>query len=559
MSEGEWDARRTDSSHNLSELIRAHGPFPDHPPFFAHRHQPPPLKVRLRSQTAIGAIGAIGEDEDDAWDAPDLSLLAGPNIEAPSFPIYIFGPYWAKWCTVAALGANAPVDYTAAALLTVAAALIGNARRIAATPNWEEPPILWTVLVGVPSSGKSPALDPLSRILSAFENDMARDFDQTMRAYTAECEVAAHKKESWKTAMKAAVKAGKDAPTLPADAQEPPVPQRPRIVLGDTTMEAAAEIAAANPKGLILFRDELGGWWRGFNRYGGDGERQFWLQSYGGRPYAVDRKKLGRPVMIPRLSTTVLGGTQPDVLAALLDGEEDGFASRLFFCFPEPITGFVLADQHIDFEGARTALARLYNLSMIGGDDNDPRPLVCGLEPAAAAYFETWWAERRTEATHHAGIFGAWMGKAGGLALRLALVLEYLRWCAPAAAVSANSANSFPQQVGLSALKAAIRLIDFWAVPMARRAFGVAAISYEEADASALAGWLQRNRCERFNARDLRRSGGGPSGRLAQAGHMATACKRLVEAGLIRFVGARAGNNPGRARQDYEVNPALCR
>ena len=511
----------------------------------------------LASTDPIGTNGAIGNDATGDWAAPDLSLLAGPAIPPPVFPIEVLGPYWADWCPAAARGANAPVDYTAMALLTVGAALIGNARRVAVTPSWEEPAILWAVLVGVPSTGKSPALDPLTGIMAAFEADMACDFEQTMQAYTADLEVATQKKADWKISVKDAIKAGVPSPSLPADAIEPPQPQRPRIMIADATMEATADIAAANPKGLILIRDELGAWWRGFNRYGGDGERQFWLQAYGGRQHTVDRKKLGRPVVIPRLSVSALGGTQPDVLAQLLEGEEDGFASRFVYCFPDPVSGFALSSHPIDQIGARAALQRLRDLAVVEEGQADPRAIVCGLAAEAAATFEPWWAERRTEASHHAGVFGTWLGKAGGLALRMALVLEHLRWCATPPANSANSANSFPEQVSLDALQSAIRLIDNWATPMARRAFGTAAISHEEADAAALARWLKRNRCQRFNSRDLRRSSGGPSGRLSKTGYMATACKRLEEAGLIRFSGTRAGAKPGRAKLDYEVNPVL--
>jgi hypothetical protein len=511
----------------------------------------------LPSDHTNGTNGTIGNDATGAWEAPDLSLLEGPAIPPPVFPIEVLGPYWADWCKAAARGANAPVDYTSMALLTVGAALIGNARSVALTPSWEEPAILWAVLVGVPSSGKSPALDPLTDIVAAFEADMAHDFEQTMQAYTTDLEVATHKKADWKNSVKEAIEAGKHPPSLPADALEPPQPQRPRIKIADTTMEAAADIAAANPKGLILIRDELGAWWRGFNRYGGDGERQFWLQAYGGRQLTVDRKKLGRPVVIPRLSVSALGGTQPDVLAQLLEGEEDGFASRFVYCFPDPVSGFALSTHPIDFNGARTALQRLRGLALVEDGQADPRPFVCGLAPEAAATFERWWGERRTEATHHAGVYGTWLGKAGGLALRLALVLEHLRWCAHCSANSADSANSPPEQVSLYALQSATRLIDDWATPMARRAFGTAAISHEEADAAALARWLKRNRCQRFNSRDLRRSSGGPSGRLSKAQHMATACQRLKEAGLIRLVGGRAGEMRGRERLDFEVNPAL--
>jgi hypothetical protein len=511
----------------------------------------------LASTDPIGTIGTIGNTVSGDWDAPDLSLLEGPAIPPPLFPIEVLGHYWSGWCAVAAQGANAPVDYSATALLVTAAALIGNARRVAVTRNWQEPSILWSVLIGVPSSGKSPALDPFSDIVSTFDAEMAHDFEQTLQAHSADFEVATQKKDAWKSQVKAALKAQKEPPAMPTDAHDPPPPQRPRIMISDTTMEAAADISAANPRGLFLTRDELGGWWRGFNRYGGDGERQFWLQAYGARPHTVDRKKLGRPVNIPRLSVSVLGGTQPDVLAQLMSGEEDGFSSRFFYCYPEPVSGFTLSNRQIDINGARNALQRLRNLSQVEDDHTDLTPFVCELAPDAASTFEHWWGETRTEAAHHSGVYGGWLGKSGGLALRLGLVLEHLRWCATPSANSANSANSTPTQVNLASLQSAIQLIDDWAAPMARRAFGTATISLDEVDACNLVRWLQRNQCQKFNSRELRRMKGGPTGRLSKTQNMASACKRLEDSGLIRHVGVRAGEVSGRTRSDYEVHPVL--
>jgi hypothetical protein len=508
----------------------------------------------------IGTNDAVGSGAAGEWEHPDLSVSERPEIPAPPFPIEVLGPSWAGWCVAAAKAANAPVDYTVTALLTTAAAMIGNARSIAPAPDWEEPCILWCVLVGVPSSGKSPALDPFTRIVRGIEADMARDFEETRQTFIAEQELASQKKASWKTLVKDALKAGKEPPRLPVDAQELLPLQCPRIMISDTTMEAAADIAAANPRGLVLIRDEFGGWWRGFNRYGGDGERQFWLQAYGARPYTVDRKKLDRPIKIQRLSVSALGGTQPDVLAKLLKGEEDGFSSRLLYCFPEPVGGFALSNQPVDFGGARAALERLHNLPMVEDGETGHRPLVCNLEPTAARHFEIWWGKWRAAANHHTGLFGGWLGKAGGLALRLALVLEHLHWSAPPStdiANSANSVDSFPRRISMDTLKSAIRLIDDWAIPMARRAFGIAAISDKEIDAAALAGWLKRNGCRQFNSRNLRRSSEGPSGRLSKAENMAAACELLEQAGLIRFIGVRADGKPGRAKRDYEVNPAL--
>src|SRR5690606_1246758 len=126
------------------------------------------------------SVSLIPYDPASDWPEADLSILTGPQIPAPPFPLDVLGEWWGDWCQTAAKGASAPVDYTAAGLLTVAGSLIGNARVAAPREDWHEPPILWTVLLGAPSAGKSPALDPLSRILDSFEAEAAADHALTL-------------------------------------------------------------------------------------------------------------------------------------------------------------------------------------------------------------------------------------------------------------------------------------------------------------------------------------------------------------------------------------------
>jgi hypothetical protein len=493
----------------------------------------------------------------DDWPDADLSVLNGPNIPPPPFPVAVLGEWWGEWVETAAKGANAPTDYPAAGLLTIAGTLIGNARVVAASPDWYEPPILWAMLLGAPSAGKSPALDPLVRVVESFEAEGAAAFSIKARQHAAEAEAAKARKETWTQSVRNAVKDGAPPPPLPTDADGPAPPIRPRVRLSDTTLEAAADLSGGNPKGLVLVRDELAGWWRGFNRYGGDGERQFWLQAYGARPYVVDRKKVAEPVMIDRLAISVLGGVQPDVLSDMLAGEADGFAARFLYAYPDPVKGFSLAAHPVDHRGAEAALARLRGLALVDDGEGARRPFICKLASPAAALFERWWSARRAEASDESGLWGGWLGKQGGHVLRLALILEHLWWCAPYAD-SAESADSPPREVSARAVGEAIALIDGWASPMAKRAFGASAATAEEADTAALGRWLRRAGLRVFNAREARRSSDGPGGRLASAAAMSAACRGLEAAGLIRYVGGRAGEGPGRRREDYAVHPLLA-
>src|SRR3954464_6542630 len=134
-----------------------------------------------------------------------------------------------------------------------------------------------------------------------------------------------------------------------AEAESPEAPVRPRVRVADATGEVLGAPAAALPRGLLLVRDELSGWLGGFDKYGGGGaDRAFAIEMYGGRSYVVGRVKHPQPIRIPHLSIGVLGGVQPDKLSAIIEGPDDGLASRLLWVWPDAIPAFTLAREVAD-------------------------------------------------------------------------------------------------------------------------------------------------------------------------------------------------------------------
>ena len=125
---------------------------------------------------------------------------------------------------------------------------------------------------------------------------------------------------------------------------------------------------AANEKGLLFHRDELSGWLGNFDRYGGnDGERAFWVESYGGRAYVVDRVKHKNPINIPRLHVAILGGIQPDPLSKLLRTDDDGLAARFLWLWPNPIPPH-RPNNNAGTNGEADAFKRISQLSMQESD-----------------------------------------------------------------------------------------------------------------------------------------------------------------------------------------------
>ncbi|WP_375410661.1 DUF3987 domain-containing protein [uncultured Methylobacterium sp.] len=492
-------------------------------------------------------LSDLGTGGATAWAAPDLTLLGTGRRPAPAFPLSLLGS-WAEWVTIKAAGASAPVDYAATALLACAGAAIANVRWPQAGATWSEPPLLWCALVGPPSSSKSPSMDAAFELVRFAEAQMAAGFESTQLAHATQMQACEARLDEWKAAVKKAVKAGASAPEMPSDALPPAPPVRPRIRVADATVEALGGLAAALPRGLLLVRDELSGWLGAFDKYGGGGsDRAFAIEMYGGRSYVVDRVKNPLPLHIRNLSIGVLGGVQPEKLAVIIDGPDDGLASRLLWSWPEAMPGFSLARALHDDTIEKRNFARLTDLAMAHDKSGQTEPVRVRLTVEAEDLLEAFARDIAGRSQHASGLFAGTLGKARGHTLRLSAILEYLWWCGGAKA-------SEPSAISARAVEAAAGLLDGYFLPMAERAYGDAAIPLVERRARLLVRHLRRTRQTEFNAREVRCQIGGM---LREAKDMHAACGMLVEASLIRPAFERAGETKGRRAQRYEVNPAI--
>jgi hypothetical protein len=387
-----------------------------------------------------------------------MSILRTEAEPAPQFPLVALPPAFRTWVSQAAEAKGCPVDYVVTGLLSGGSGTIGNARRVSPWSGWVEPCCLWGVAVGAPSSGKSPGADAVLDALRALDASLASEFPDQLRIWEAAKAAAAERREVWKADVKEAVKRGSPPPDMPTTAVEPPQPVRPRGLVNDPTVESMAPLLAGNVRGVLLHRDELSGWLGTMNKYGGDGDRSFWLEAFGGRPYVVDRKKHPEPIAIPSLLVSVLGGIQPDKLASLIE-TDDGLAARFNFYWPAarpPVRPSV----GIDEEFIRTVFHRLRGLEMVK-TDGEAKPRVLPLAADAVEVFDAWRQDHAKTEADVSGLALSAYGKMPGMLLRLALVLELLAWSA------SNAAE--PSAVGQTAVKCAAALVDGYFKIQARR------------------------------------------------------------------------------------------
>jgi hypothetical protein len=158
--------------------------------------------------------------------------------------------------------------------------------------NWLVSPRLWVLLVGDPSTKKTPAINAAINELDRIQADELRKHKELRRQYLAR---------------------GGDAGKFE---QEYPSPTR--YVIHDSTIEKLGIHLSQQDRGILLKKDEVTGWIGAMEKYasgrGSATDRAFWLQAYDGGFYSVDRVKRD-DLIINRLSVSMIGGIQPARLA----------------------------------------------------------------------------------------------------------------------------------------------------------------------------------------------------------------------------------------------------
>jgi hypothetical protein len=266
---------------------------------------------------------------------------------APVFPVDALPVSCRRFVEEAARAIGCQADLVAVPVLVLLSAGVGNSRAVELKRGWRESATLFAAVVKPPGEKKTPAAKAALSPVWKRQVDLKREYREKREAYEEEL-------RQWKVNEKIATKNGEAAPP------PPPQPVMARTVVEDTTVEALAVLLEDNPRGVLVFRDELTGWVRAMDQYkGGKGaDRQNWLSLWSNSPIAVDRKGKPEPVIVESPWVSVLGSIQPSVLPELADNREDGLLDRFLFAYPEPYHA-PLSDKEIS-AAAENGLEELY-------------------------------------------------------------------------------------------------------------------------------------------------------------------------------------------------------
>jgi len=493
---------------------------------------------------------------------PDPRPLPDGLRSVPTLPATLIPEPLRKWLTDIAERLQVPLEFPAVAAIVCLAAVIGNQIRIRPKrrDDWLVTPNLWGAVVGRPGAMKSPAISEVMKSLYRLVKEAEAEYAKALSDWRFEKEAAEVKKAALRDTMKKAVKAGKDLEAFrdQLSKDEESEPTEHRYIVNDTTIEKYGELLNQNPRGLLIFRDELTGWLRSLDDERRANDRAFFLETWNGDGgYTYDR--IGRGTLkIANTTTSILGGIQPGPLESYLRNAlgysegDDGLIQRFqIIVYPDISGEWRNVDRWPDTEAKNQAFAIYKRLSdldqqvMEAESDEGGRGFV-GFDGNAQELFSEWLTDlnralRSGEFEHPA--LEAHFAKYKSLMPSLALIFHLCD-------VASGQSNG---AVSLHATEMAAAWCEFL-MEHAKRIYGLglgaAAIHAKTLAAHLVKGDLP----DPFTARDV--CGKGWAG-LSKSSAVAEPLDLLESLGWLHSVEIRPGSQGGRPTVHYLINPKI--
>lgn len=374
------------------------------------------------------------------WPAP--SPLPSTLPQVPDFEPHMLPDELRPWALDIADRMQVPLDFVAIPAMVAAGSLIGSkvGIRPESRTDWTEVANVWGCIVGPPGALKSPAVAEALAPLRRLEHQAALRNEAASATYVRDHALHKLRRETAEQQAKKELKDGEVglARDILAQLDEPDEPRMERHLTSDATAEKLGEICAANPKGLLVHRDELLTLFADLDREEKAAARGFFLTGWGGKDgYTFDR--IGRgTVRIDRVNLSVLGTTQPNRLPRYMresfQHHDDGMVQRVqLLCWPDFAKEWRQRDEYPDAVAKTNAFACYARLAdLIPGsvgcerdafDDGAGIPFL-RFETGALELFNHWRAtlENRLRGDDLAPQFQAHLSKFRGLVPRVALI-----------------------------------------------------------------------------------------------------------------------------------------
>lgn len=321
-----------------------------------------------------------------------MSVKKTEKTEAKDFPIEVFPQKLQSILKELHETKGIPIDFYAAGMLSVFSTVIGNTFHVQDLNSYHQIGSLYFSIVGNSSIGKSPALKWCLRPLYKLENEFQQDFDENDN-----------------------------------------IPKKD-ILLTDATIESINYLLSKNPKGLLLYKDELVGWLTSMTRYSNGSDVNYYLELWSGNFAKANR--IGRTtnyIQSPFLG--ILGGTQPNLLYRFAKGDNlyNGLFQRILFVFPDNQKKAKRSKNRMNPNSNDIYNEWVKRVYELGGNDNvesNIKKIKLSLE--ADKIWGEWYDENTDEINafedkNHPKV--SCLGKLEQYCLRFSLILEVIHQC----------------------------------------------------------------------------------------------------------------------------------
>jgi len=375
------------------------------------------------------------------------------SFDDVDFPIEVFPEVVQQFVTQSAEAINCPVDFICLSILTSFAMAIGSGSVVSVKNDWQEPPVLFSAIVGDPGAKKTPSLKMGTLPIRLFQKELISIFRNQKEKY--DSDVKAYNQAVEKYNQLSGIE--KISNTLP---DKPKYPVMGQIKTSDSTIEALSSLLLRQPSGILFEQDELAAWVKSMNQYKSKGsDLEKWLSFWSCSDIIINRKTDEEPIALERPFVCVLGCIQPDVIEDL-SKKDNGFVDRILFVVPKPIKS-VLTDSEVH-ESVKTKIIDAFNkvFEYVDYEDklNSDLPRKVKMSTEAYNHFSDFMNN-----THYPEmdsidlpyyLKGVW-SKFSGYTARFALIIQAMKY--------GTNSGAF-EKVDIESIKSAIRLTEYFKI-----------------------------------------------------------------------------------------------
>jgi len=230
----------------------------------------------------------IKEDIKESSSTEDRELVELDNRLVPEipFPFHIFPLEFLRFSNKFAKALHVGPEETISLMLAILSAAIGNTVRVSPKAGYEVPLFIWLILIAPSGHGKSPIMKKLLEPINELEAKTDKE----------------------------------------------------QFIIADTTVEALADVFEGNPRGVLIYQDEISGLILGLNQYkrGKGNDRQHFLELFNASSWKINRKYGNR--FIPNTGAAIIGGIQPKIVPKVFNQHafDDGLLPRFLILNIEP-------------------------------------------------------------------------------------------------------------------------------------------------------------------------------------------------------------------------------